>query len=59
MRLVVEVNITFNPVHMALLSSDSIVLHSQLIAYLIKQLGGCNHVVFIRKIRVCEIFTSN
>ena len=38
--LAVEVNITFNPVHIALLSSDSIVLHPHLIAYLIKQLGG-------------------
>lgn len=54
-----EVNIAFNPVYITLLSSSSIVLHLQLITYLIKQLGGYIHVVFIRKIRVCEIFTTN
>ncbi len=45
--LVVEVNITFNPIHIALLGADGIVLHPQLFAHLVKQFRGLSHVVLI------------
>jgi len=37
--LAVKVNIAFNPVQVGLFSANAIVLHAQLIAHLVKQLG--------------------
>jgi hypothetical protein len=45
--LVMEVDIAFNPIHIALLGADRIVLHPQLVAHLVKQFWGLCHVVFI------------
>jgi hypothetical protein len=59
MTLAVEENIAFNPVHVSLFGANTIVLHAQLIAYLIKQPGRFCSGAFIRQIRGYHNFALN
>ena len=45
--LAMEKNKAFNPIEISLLGSSRIVLHPQLVAYLIKEFRGLCHDVFI------------
>ena len=57
--LAVVLNKAFNPVHVSLLGTDTVVLHPQLIAYLIEQLGRFCGGAFFRQIRVHHNFALN
>jgi hypothetical protein len=56
--LAVKDNIASNPVCISVFRANAIVLYAQLIANLVKQLGGICHGAFIGKIRVCHNFSS-
>jgi len=52
-------DIAFNPINIRMLSTDTIVLHPQLIADLVKQLGRICSGAFIRQIRGRHNFAPN
>ena len=58
MALAVKMDIAFNPVNVNLLGANAVMLDAQLVAHLIQQFGRFYRGAFIRKIRVCQIFTS-